>query len=193
MYPAIGSRAETPTDSWPTCESNTGRVIHDIAPAKFDVVCEFNGPWLRQEQTFIDGYDGFPWDATVNYFHDANHWLDGIGILTNNNATNETTQVSVDYNYDADGLLTQAIVDGGSNMILFRNAQNGLLDGTQMGALIDTWQYNGFAEPLDYRAQVLSDDLLHIAYSRDKLGRITQKVLGVKSTYCHSRDRCRKG
>jgi len=158
-----------------------GERIRHFTHAGIDVVREFNGPLLRQEQTFIDGYDGFTWDATVNYLHDANHWLDGMGILSNN-SNDETTQITVDYNYDADGLLTQALVNGGANLILFRNPQNGLLDGTQMSALVDAWQYNGFAEPIDYRAQFLGDDLLHVAYARDKLGRITQKVETIGAT-----------
>ncbi len=155
--------------------SGNERITH-FTHANTDVLRQFNGPLLRQEQTYIDGYDGFSWDATINYLHNANHWLDGMGILTNNNATNETTAVSVDYNYDADGLLTQAVVDSGSNLIFFRNAQNGLLTGTQMGSIVDSWQYNGFAEPVEYRADYSGSDLLHEVYTRDKLGRITQKV-----------------
>ena len=121
-------------------------------------------------------------DATINYLHDANHWLDGMGILTNNNATNDTAQVSVDYNYDADGLLTQAVVDSSANLIFFRTPENGLLTGTQMGAIVDSWQYNGFAESVGYRADYSGNDLLHEVYTRDKLGRITQKVETIAAT-----------
>jgi RHS repeat-associated protein len=162
-------------------ETNTGRVQHDIAPGDVQTYREFNGPLMRIEQTYLDGYDGLAWSGAINYLYDANHWLDQLIIATQNPANGQLQQV-VDYNYDADGLLTQAIVDSNSNLILMRDTQNGLLNGTQMGQIVDAWQYNGFAESVDYHAQFNSDNLLHVVYTRDKRGRITEKVETVGST-----------
>ncbi|MFZ4789729.1 MAG: RHS repeat-associated core domain-containing protein [Candidatus Competibacteraceae bacterium] len=77
----------------------------------------------------------------------------------------------VAYQYDADSLLTQA-----GDLAFTRNAQNGLLTGTTLGSVSDSYGYNGFGEPTAYTATANSAALLNIAYTRDKLGRITQKV-----------------
>ena len=77
----------------------------------------------------------------------------------------------VAYTYDPDSLLTQA-----GSLTLTRNAQNGLLTGSTLGTVADTWDYNGFGEPAGYTATQGGAPLLAIAYTRDKLGRITEKT-----------------
>ena len=52
---------------------------------------------------------------------------------------------AVTYQYDADSLLTKA-----GALTLARNPQNGLLTGTTLGSVADTWSYNGFGEPGAY-------------------------------------------
>ncbi|MCB1921285.1 MAG: RHS repeat protein [Candidatus Competibacteraceae bacterium] len=92
----------------------------------------------------------------------------------------------VAYAYDPDSLLVQA---GG--LTLSRDAQNGLLTGSALGAVTDTRSYNGFGEPTAYHAAQGATSLLDIAYSRDALGRITQKtetVDGVTATYAYGYD-----
>ena len=49
---------------------------------------------------------------------------------------------AITYQYDADSLLIQA-----GDLTLARNPQNGLLTGTTLGSVADTWGYNGFGEP----------------------------------------------
>ncbi|MER2556000.1 MAG: PKD domain-containing protein [Candidatus Competibacter denitrificans] len=91
------------------------------------------------------------------------------------------------YQYDADSLLTQA-----GDLAFTRNAQNGLLTGTALGSVSDSYTYNGFGEPTAYTARYNATNLLDIAYTRDKLGRITQKVEtiggGVATTYNYGYD-----
>lgn len=92
----------------------------------------------------------------------------------------------VAYAYDPDSLLTQA---GG--LTLTRNAQNGLLTGSTLGTVADQWDYNGFGEPDGYTATQGGSPLLAIAYTRDKLGRITEKtetVGGTTTTYAYGYD-----
>jgi RHS repeat-associated protein len=81
------------------------------------------------------------------------------------------------YQYDADGLPVKA---GG--LTLAYQAGNGLLTGTALGLLLqDQWTYNGYAEPVDYKASFNGTPLYSTHYTRDKLGRVTrleETVLG---------------
>jgi RHS repeat-associated protein len=74
------------------------------------------------------------------------------------------------FQYDADSLLTQA-----GALTLNRNTQNGLITGAIIGNLADIRGYNSFGEITTYRASASGSTLLLINYTRDKLGRITQK------------------
>lgn len=93
----------------------------------------------------------------------------------------------VAYQYDADSLLTQA-----GDLTYTRDADNGLLTGSTLGSVNDSTTYNGFGEPTQYLARYNATDLLNIAYTRDQLGRITQKVEtvsgGAAVTYAYGYD-----
>ncbi len=91
------------------------------------------------------------------------------------------------YQYDNDSLLT-AVKNTtlGINLTLTRNAQNGLLTGTTLGSLTDSYVYNGFGETQSYQAAVGATSVAQWTYQRDKLGRITQKTEttgGIASTF----------
>ncbi len=90
------------------------------------------------------------------------------------------------FGYDNDSLLTSA-----GDLTLTRRADNGLLDSTTLGNVTDAYTYNGFGEPLTYQATVGGTAILAVQYTRDKLGRITQKVEtldGVTDTYEYAYD-----
>lgn len=70
--------------------------------------------------------------------------------------------------YDDDGLLVTAGV-----LTLRRDAQNGLLTGTTLSQLTDTYQYNQFGEVVAYSASYADTPLLTFTYTRDNAGRIT--------------------
>lgn len=72
------------------------------------------------------------------------------------------------YRYDADGLLT-----GAGALTLTRNAGNGLLTGTTLGAMTDAYSYNEFGEVTRYEAAVGTTSLFRVDYGRDASGRIT--------------------
>lgn len=77
---------------------------------------------------------------------------------------------AIAYQYDADSLLSKA-----GTLSLTRSADNGLLTGSSLGKLNDSFSYNNFGELGQYAANYDGTDLLKIVYSRDKLGRITRK------------------
>ena len=79
--------------------------------------------------------------------------------------------------YDADGLL--ATVGG---LSLDRHLTNGMLLGTTLGQVNDTYQpnsvygYNSFGELIDYVAKSGTTNILTLHYERDAGGRITRKA-----------------
>ncbi|EDN71518.1 protein containing RHS repeats [Beggiatoa sp. PS] len=128
--------------------------------------------------TGIDGgtlsysYDGFlPLSETWN-----NGTIQGKLSLTYDNdfrvtATRINEDNSINYQYDADSLLINA-----GDLSLTRDAQNGLLTGTQLGNITTQHTYNPFGELASNTASNSGNVLYSNQYTRDKLGRITQKV-----------------
>ena len=93
---------------------------------------------------------------------------------------------TVNFTYDNDSLLT-----GAGALTLSRDSQNGLLTGSTLDSVTDTLSYNPFGEPLSYSATYSGTPLLDVQYTRDSLGRITQKteiIGGVTDTYSYSYD-----
>ena len=86
-----------------------------------------------------------------------------------------TTRVNganaISYQYAADSTLIQA-----GDLVLNRNAQNGLLTGSTLGGVTDAWSHNEFAEPTSYGATYNGASLYSVQQSRDKLGRVVQKT-----------------
>jgi RHS repeat-associated protein len=78
---------------------------------------------------------------------------------------------SIGFAYDNDSLLTSA-----GALTLSRNAQNGLLTGTTLGSVTDSWSYNTFSEAASYTASFSGMPVYSANYSYDKLGRITSKT-----------------
>jgi RHS repeat-associated protein len=90
------------------------------------------------------------------------------------------------FGYDADSLLTQA-----GALSLIRDAQNGLLIGSTLGSLTDAWTYNAFAEAASYSASYAGAPVFTTRFTRDALGRITEKVetvAGATTTYGYRYD-----
>lgn len=78
---------------------------------------------------------------------------------------------AINLKYDQDGLLRRA-----GDLVLSRHTQNGLLLGSHLGQLEDTYAYNTFAEPINYQATFRGSPLYAIHYTRDRLGRIKTKT-----------------
>jgi RHS repeat-associated protein len=93
---------------------------------------------------------------------------------------------SVSFSYDPDGLLTQA-----GSLSLTRDANNGLLTGTTLGNVTITQSYTLFGELATTTATVNGTPQYAVIYTRDRLGRITEKVetiVGVATTYGYTYD-----
>ncbi|HET9531618.1 MAG TPA: RHS repeat-associated core domain-containing protein [Blastocatellia bacterium] len=93
---------------------------------------------------------------------------------------------TINFAYDNDDLLTAA-----GSLTLTRNAQNGLITGTTLGSVTDSRSYNGFGELSTYNAAHNGSGIYGVTYTRDKLGRITQKaetIGGATDTYDYSYD-----
>jgi RHS repeat-associated protein len=83
--------------------------------------------------------------------------------------------------YDLDGLLTQA-----GSLTLTRHPQHGLVTATSLGVVTDSRTYTTFGEPDTYTATADGNPALSITYTRDSLGRITQKTESVLSGTAHT-------
>jgi len=91
--------------------------------------------------------------------------------------------ITVTYSHDEDGLLTAA-----GDLTVSRDTANGLVTGTTLGTITDTWSRNDFGEPSDYSVTSGTASLFATTYIRDKLGRITEKVEtieGISHTYSY--------
>lgn len=92
----------------------------------------------------------------------------------------------VRYSYDADSLLTKA------GSLSLSHDSNGFLSGSTLGSVTDSYSYSNFGEMSRYTAKFGANPLLDVQYSRDALGRISQKVEmlndGVSITYQYSYD-----
>jgi len=93
---------------------------------------------------------------------------------------------TISFGYDNDSLLTTA-----GSLTISRNAQNGLITGTTLGTVADSRAYSTFGELGTYTANVNGSPVFSTTFTRDKLGRITQKVEaigGVTDTFDYTYD-----
>jgi RHS repeat-associated protein len=99
--------------------------------------------------------------GTVSYGYDAQFNVTSLSV----------NGQAIGFGYDLDGLLTQA-----GDVTLSREQSSGILTGTTLGAVTDTYTRNTFAEPLAYTASHGTTTLYGVNYTRDNAGRITQKT-----------------
>jgi RHS repeat-associated protein/uncharacterized repeat protein (TIGR01451 family) len=149
---------DTPDGSYAYSWYLGGRLQSLSAPGGVQLNYTYDGSLLTSVST------NGPYSASVNYAYDNNFWL------THLNGGGQT----VDYGYDDDGLLTSAAV-GTTSLTLTQDPLSGLLSGTSLGQINDSWGYNEFAEPHTYSASVNGTAVLSATYIRDALGRISQK------------------
>jgi RHS repeat-associated protein len=91
----------------------------------------------------------------------------------------------VDFQYDLDSLLEQA----GSLTLSW--AQTGLLSGTTLGNVADTWSYNSFGEQESYHATYNGTEIFATQFIRDHVGRISEKtetIGGITDVYSYTYD-----
>ncbi len=138
-----------------TYDDNTGQLSTITAP----------------DGTLSYTYDGFltlseTWGGTiagsVSWGYDNNFWLTEQCVNTDD---------CVSFDYDQDGLLTQA-----GDLSLTRDAQSGLLEDSSLGNISTDFGYNSFGELLSAEAEASGSPLASFGYQRDSLGRIDSKT-----------------
>jgi RHS repeat-associated protein len=149
----------------------TGHLTTIIAPDGESLAFVHDGNLLTQE-TWSGAIAG-----SVQYVYDPNFRLISQSI-------NGDTPVI--FQYDLDGLLTNV-----GAFAIGRDAQNGLITGSILGNISDSRAYNSFGEITSYRGTFNGRDLFAVQFTRDLLGRITQKVETVEgqtNTYSYVYD-----
>ena len=84
---------------------------------------------------------------------------------------------TISFGYDNDSLLTSA-----GSLSLTRSPQHGLITGSTLGTVTDSRSYSTFGELSTYTANVSGSPVFSTTFTRDKLGRITQKVETISGT-----------
>ncbi|NJN17674.1 MAG: hypothetical protein HC822_16060 [Oscillochloris sp.] len=113
----------------------------------------------------------------VDYAYTDNFDLSSLRV----NGANPIT-----YSYDNDRLPTQV-----GALALDRLASSGRISGTTLAQVSDSFSYNPFGEPNTYTARSGGTSLYNVTYTRDNLGRITQRVEtigGATATYVYRYD-----
>lgn len=150
---------------------NSDRLTSATGPAGQRLDYAWNGP-LVDQVTWSGEIDG-----QVDYAWDDNFWLDA---LTVNGQT-------IDYQYDNDGLVT-----GAGSLSLDYAPDVPLLKNTNLGSVQTGWTYNEYGEPSSYKAGLEGGSTLYrTEFTRDRMGRITEKVEtvgGVETTYAYEYD-----
>ena len=126
------------------------------APGGLGLDYTYNGSLLT-DMTWSGAISG-----SVGYGYDNDFRVNTITVNSAN---------PIAYQYDTDSLLTRA-----GDLMLTRAPQNGQLTGTTLGSATESYTYNGFGEMSAYTGQISGANQLAFTYTRDKLGRITEKT-----------------
>lgn len=188
--PTVVSRADGKTIT-PTYDS-AGR-IGTVAFSRGSIALTYSAATgLLSSVSAPDGVGhSFTYDGSLLLSHALNGPVPGTLAWTYDSDFRIASQSvnaanTVSFAYDADSLLTQA-----GALVLNRSAANGLLTGSTLGNVSDAWSYNTHAEPVDYQVSVSGGQVYRTQFTRDALGRITQKVEtinGVTDTYAYTYD-----
>lgn len=138
----------------------TGLLTGITAPGGVALAYTYDGALLKSE-TLTGVVTG-----TLSYSYDNSLRRSGLTIAG----------TAFSYGYDSDGLLTLA-----GALSLGRDAATGFLTSTSLGSVSSSHGYNGFGESASDSYQYGGSSLYSATYSRDLLGRITDKVETVGS------------
>lgn len=149
----------------------TGNLLHIAAPGSVTTTYSYDGALPT----------GTTWTGPI---------AGSVSRTFNNNLRIDSESVNggntVSFQYDQVDLLRVA-----GPLTLTRNPQNGLLTGSVLGTVTDTWGYNSFGEMTSYSAARSGAGLYAAQYGRDNLGRIitkTEMISGVTSNYTYTYD-----
>jgi RHS repeat-associated protein len=160
-----------PTGTFSQGYNSGGRVQSQSSPSGANLTYGYDGSLLTSATATG------PVPGSVAWTYDNNFRVTNQSVNGGN---------SIAFTYDTDSLLT-----GAGTLTLSRSAQNGLLTGTTLSSVADTYIYNSFAEPTDYQATVSGTPVFRQQYTRDNGGRVTQKtetINGGTDTYSYTYD-----
>ncbi|HUU04164.1 MAG TPA: RHS repeat-associated core domain-containing protein [Myxococcota bacterium] len=137
-------------------EPNTGQLSSITAPDGGKLSYSWNGPLLTGQEWTGDmaGLITRDYDDDLRL---VKLWVEGVS--------------SIYYSYDGDGLLT-----GAGNMTIERDAESGLVTGTNLSSTTTASAYNAFGELSDYTASHIDTPVFEQNFERDALGRIVKKT-----------------
>jgi RHS repeat-associated protein len=147
----------------------TGNVTGITAPGNINQAYTYDGSLVTSES----------WSGSVS---GSLHYTYDNDFRVTRWQVNNTPPITLQY--DADALLTQA-----GDMTFTYTPENGLLTGSTLGNVSDSWQYNSFGEPTNYSATYAGAALYTTRFTRDKLGRIaakTETLAGVTTVYSYT-------
>jgi YD repeat-containing protein len=162
-YESTGGRLSTltlPGGVTRTYSYGAGGALAAIVVSGTSLSYSYDGSLLTQ--TTWGGSVAGAVTGSVNRTYDNNFRISSQSI----NGAN-----SVSFGYDNDSLLTAA-----GALTINRHAQHGLITGSTLGAVMDTRSYSPFGELSSYTANANGSAVYNATYTRDKLGRIAQKV-----------------
>ncbi len=154
--------------------TTTGQLTTLTAPAGGTLSYTYDGALVTSET----------WGGPLGAIAGQVSWTYDSDFRLASESVNGTTPVT--FGYDPDSLLTQA-----GAVSLTRDPQTAFVIGTALGSLTDTRSYSTFGELSSYQATVGPTPLLETQYSRDSLGRITQRIEtrgGVTDTFGYTYD-----
>lgn len=152
-------------------EATTGNLSTIAAPGGINLTYSYDGSLLKQA-TWSGAISG-----NVSRTYDNNFRVTSIAV-------NGAAPIAFDY--DNDDLLKKA-----GDLTIARDPATGLVKGTTLGVVTETYGYNGFPELSKYTAKAGASVLYDVSYVRDKLGRIdtkTEIVQGVTSVLKYGYD-----
>jgi RHS repeat-associated protein len=154
-----------------TYDAATGNLKSMTAPGGISMSYTYDGSLLTGE-TWTGPVAGSVTRTYDNNFRTSSLSVDGAAPIS--------------FQYDADGLLTQA-----GALALTYNSQNGFLTGTTLGSSTDAVTYDNFGDPATYTASQGGAAVYSVQYTYDPSSRISQKVEtigGATDTYQYTYD-----
>ncbi|MCA9983264.1 MAG: hypothetical protein KDE59_03180, partial [Anaerolineales bacterium] len=151
-------------------DPGSGQLANQSDPTDGGLAYSYNGELLSQVTWSgpVSGFVGYGYDAAARV------------------STLDINGQSFSFSYDADSMLT-----GAGALSLSYDPGSGLLDGTSLGTVSDSYSFNPFAELSSYVASAGGSPVLAVSYVRDALGRIIEKtetVNGVTTVYGYGYD-----